>query len=265
MRKMKLLLNLLFIAFVSATATATATASSLDTILETKTLKIGVSLFEPWVIKNKQGNLDGFEIQVAKQLAKDMGVNPEFVLVEWEELLPSLEQEKIDIIIAGMAITPERALRINFTNPYANSGISLAACIAQTKHMNALEELNNPKVTIGVVSNTVSEQLASNVFNNAKVKSFVKSEDAIKAVISGDIHALVESSPVPEFLALEHPEQVDVPLSRPLLSYKAGMAINKGEQEFLNYLNAWITAREAEGWLPAKHKYWFESLDWKKE
>ena len=38
-----------------------------------------------------------------------------------------------------------------------------------------------------------------------------------------------------------------------------------GEQEFLNYLNAWITARDAEGWLSAKHKFWFESLDWKNE
>jgi len=240
-------------------------ASTLEKVLKTGTIRIGVSLFEPWAIKNKNGELNGFEIQIAKQLAKDLGANPEFRVVEWENLIDVLESKEIDIIISGMAITPERALRINFSNPYASSGISLAACISQTKDMEALEELNNSKVTIGAVSNTVSEQLAGQVFGKAKIKSFVRSEDAISAILEGEIHALVESSPVPQFLAMKYPDQVDAPLSKPLLSYKTGMAVNKGEQEFLNYLNAWITARVAEGWLPAKHKYWFESLEWEKD
>lgn len=243
----------------------TCCASSLDHVLKTGTLSIGISLFEPWVIKNDKGELDGFEIQVAKQLAKDLGVIPDFKVVEWEELINELEDKEFDIIIAGMAITPERALRINFSNPYSNSGISIAACLAQTKNMDSLDELNNSKITIGAVSNTVSEKLAQRYFNKAKIKSYIKSEDAINAVLQGDIHALVESSPVPKFLAMKHPDLVDVPLSKPLLSYKTGMAVNKGDQDFLNYLNAWITARDAEGWLPAKHKYWFESLDWKKD
>ena len=204
-------------------------ANTFDQVLKTGALRIGVSLFEPWVIKNQKGNLDGYEVQIAKQLAKDMGVKPEFKVLEWEDLIETLEAKQIDIIIAGMAITPERALRINFSNPYASSGISIAACIAQTKNMNALDELNNSKVTIGAVSNTVSEQLAGQIFSKAKLKSFVKSEDAINAVLEGEIHALVESSPVPQFLAMKHPEQVDVPLSKPLLSYKTGMAVNKGE------------------------------------
>ena len=240
-------------------------ANTFEQVLKTGTIRIGVSLFEPWAIKNKDGELDGFEIQIAKQLAKDLGAKPEFKVVEWENLIDALESKEIDVIIAGMAITPERALRINFSNPYASSGISLAACISQTEDMQSLDELNNPKVTIGAVSNTVSEKLAGQVFSKAKIKSFVKSEDAINAVLEGEIHALVESSPGPKLLAMKYPEQVDVPLSKPLLSYRTGMAVNRGEQEFLNYLNAWITARDAEGWLPAKHKYWFESLEWNKD
>ena len=243
----------------------TSYANTLENVLKTGTIRIGVSLYEPWVIKNQKGELDGYEIQIAKQLANDLGVTPEFKVIDWEVLINELEHNAIDIIIAGMAITPERALRINFSNPYSNSGISIAACLAQTKNMDSLSELNNSKITIGAVSNTVSEELARRYFNKAKIKSFTKSEEAINAVVKGEIHALVESSPVPEFLAMTHPDEVDVPLSKPLLSYKTGMAVNKGEQEFLNYLNAWITARDADGWLSAKHKFWFESLDWKKD
>ena len=242
-----------------------ALADSLSNILKSEKLRIGVSLYEPWVIKNKQGDLDGYEIQIAKQLASDLGVKAEFVLMEWENLLATLNANKIDIIIAGMAITPERALYANFTIPYADSGISIAANIAKTKTIDSLDELNNSQVTIGAVSNTVAVNVAAQVFNKANVKQFVKSEDAIQALLDGSIFALVESSPIPQFLALQHPGLVDAPLSKPLLSYKAGMAVNKGEQEFLNYLNAWITSRDAEGWIPAKHKYWFESLEWKRE
>ena len=238
-------------------------ADSLSNILKSEKLRVGVSLYEPWVIKNKYGELDGFEIQIAKQLASDLGVNAEFVLMEWENLLTTLNANKIDIIIAGMAITPERALRANFTIPYADSGISIAANIAKTKTINSLDELNSPQITIGAVSNTVAVNVAVQVFNKANVKQFVKSEEAIQALLNGNIYALVESSPIPQFLALQHPGLVDAPLSKPLLSYKAGMAVNKGEQELLNYLNAWITARDAEGWIPVKHKYWFKSLDWK--
>ena len=242
-----------------------AQADTLANALKDGVLRIGVSIYEPWVMKNKDGELYGYEIQVAEQLAKDLGVKADFHVVEWEELIRALNDDKIDIIISGMAITPQRALMVNFSHPYGDSGVSLAANVQQTKDIKSLKELNTPNVTLGVVADTVSDPVAHSIFDKANIKKFVKNDDAVKALLEGDIHALIEASPVPKFLALEHPDIIDAPLSKPLLSYKAGMAVNKGEQEFLNYLNAWITARDAEGWLPAKHMHWFDSLDWKSD
>ena len=240
-------------------------ADTLANALNDGVLRIGVSIYEPWVMKDKEGQLYGYEVQVAEQLAKDLGVKADFHLLEWEELIGALNDKKIDIIISGMAITPQRALMVNFSQPYGESGVSLAANMQRTKDIKSLKELNSPNVTLGVVADTVSDPIADSIFDKANIKKFVKSDNAVKALLDGDIHALIESSPVPKFLALEHPDVIDAPLSKPLLSYKAGMAVNKGEQEFLNYLNAWVTARDAEGWLPAKHKYWFDSLDWKSD
>lgn len=241
-----------------------AFADILDNILDKGVLRVGVSIYEPWVMQNKDGDLYGYEIQVAKQLAKDLDVNIEFKIVDWAELIGTLKKNEIDIIISGMAITPKRALKINFSHPYADSGVSLAANIEKTKNINSLLELNSSDVIIGVVSDSVSEPVAVKVFDKAAIKSFIKSEDAIEALLKNDLHALIEASPVPKFLALEYPSKVDAPLTKPLLSYKSAMAVNKGEQELLNYLNSWIIARETEGWLTAKHQYWFDSLDWKK-
>ncbi len=215
-------------------------------------------------MQKKEGRLYGHEIQIAKQLANDLGVEPEFKIVDWENIISALEKKEFDIIIAGMAITPKRALRVNFSNAYGAAGIGIVANLEKTKHTNSLGELNNTKIKIGAVSGTVSEKVAKQIFYRATVETFVHDDEATKAVLAGDIHALVASSPGPKFLELLHPKTVDVPLSKPLLSYKTGMAVNKGEQDFLNYLNAWITSKEADGWLKAKHDYWFNSLQWKK-
>lgn len=242
----------------------TVSADALNNVLSKGILRVGVSLYEPWVMQNKDGDLYGYEIQVAEQLAKDLSVSIEFKIVEWSDLLSALNEKEIDIIISGMAITPSRALRVNFSDPYGDSGVSIAASIEKTKNINSLVELNSSNVIIGVVSDSVSEPVAVKVFDQATIKSFTKSEDAIQALLKNDLHALIEASPVPKFLALEYPSKVDAPLTKPLLSYKSAMAVNKGEQELLNYLNSWIIARSTEGWLTAKHQYWFDSLDWKK-
>lgn len=257
--------GLILVFVVTSLGVSTSQADVLDKVLESGKLRVGVSIFEPWAMKKPSGELHGFEIQVAKQLAKDLGVAPEFKIVDWENIISSLESKEFDVIIAGMAITPKRALRLNFSIPYASSGIGIVANLDQTKNISSIGELNTSKSKIGAVSGTVSENLAKKVFYEATHKLFISSEEAINAVVAGDIHALVASSPTPNFVRLTYPKKVDVPLSKPLLSYKAGIAVNKGEQEFLNYLNAWITARETEGWLGAKHDYWFNSLQWKKE
>jgi polar amino acid transport system substrate-binding protein len=76
------------------------------------------------------------------------------------------------------------------------------------------------------------------------------------------VHGYVEDEPIPTFLALENPGVIDVPMARPLLVSRAGFAVNKGDPDFLAFLNAWITAREADTWLPTTASYWFKSLAW---
>ncbi len=255
--------SILCLLIFSSFASKSLYADAFNDIVKSGVLRVGVSLYEPWAFKDDNGDLNGFEIQMARQLASDLGVEPKFIVIEWPELINSLESKKIDVIISGMAITPERALRVNFSNPYASSGIDLAASLLKTKHIESLEELNDPKVLIGVVSKTVPEKLAKKLFGRATIKSFNTHDEVRKSMLDGELHVWIDSAPIPRYLALEYPEKIDNPLNEPLVGYKAGMAINKNEQELLNYLNAWITARDADSWISSRRKFWFESLDWK--
>jgi polar amino acid transport system substrate-binding protein len=241
-----------------------ASADVLNNILEKGTMRVGVALFTPHTMQDKSGGLSGFEIEVAKNLARDLGAATEFKVYNWEDIIKALEDDEIDIILGGMAITPERALKISFTQPYTESGIGLATNTKMTKKVKKLGDLNNPKYSVAVVADTVSHDFVKRHFDKIEVKSFKTSEEAKNAVTSGEAHVFVGSVPQPRFLALSYPKKVDSPLKKPLLPYKIGMAVNKGEQEWLNFLNSWITARQADKWLTVTHKYWFDNLSWQK-
>jgi polar amino acid transport system substrate-binding protein len=240
-----------------------AAARDLQDVLNAGTLRVGVTLFAPWAARGAGGELVGFEVDVARQLAADMDVQAQFLTYDVDRLIPALESGEIDLIAAGMTITPERALHVNFSKPYAESGIGLATHVARTASVTDATALDSETYTIAAVEDSVGAQLARRLWPRARVQIFASVEAASEALLAGEVHGYVEDEPVPTFLALENPGVIDVPTGRPLLASPAGFAVGKGDPDFLAFLNAWITAREADTWLPTTAGYWFESLRWR--
>lgn len=234
-------------------------------ILSSGELKVGVALYSPWVLKAKNGVLVGAEIDIARRLAKDMGVKIDWVTKPWDQLIPALETGEVDIIVAGMSITPERALRVNFSQPYGFSGVSLVANKEMTKAFTGFAQLNDKSVKIGVVKGTVAADVAQRIFEKAEIKVFADNNELVKQLLKGQLHAYVESDPLPKYLSLQHPDKLDLPLSQPLLSTREAFAVRKGDSDFIFFLNAWVNAREADGIIGSIRRYWFESLDWQQE
>lgn len=246
----------------SAATLADSKSRSFEQILKSGQLRIAVSVFPPWVMRAKDGQLVGSEIDMGRRLAADMGVAPKFSEYEWKQLIPALKRGDVDIIISGMAIKPDRALKVNFSRPYGNSGIGLVANTALTEDFKSLDELKQPGVKIAVVEGTVSAELAERLFSKAKLIRFSSGSKLEEALLKGKVHAVIASNPLPKFIALKYPDKVDLPLTSDLLSFREGMAINKGEFDFLNFLDSWIIARTADAWIPTTRKYWLESLEW---
>ncbi len=113
--------------------------SVIEAIKERGAIKIGLSIFTPWSMRDKNGELIGFELDVGRQLAEDMGVEAEFIPTSWDGIIPAIVSGKFDVIISGMTTTPERNLTINFTDPYAYSGLTMLVNTKMTEGM-ALED-----------------------------------------------------------------------------------------------------------------------------
>jgi polar amino acid transport system substrate-binding protein len=239
-----------------------AHADVLDTILERGTIRVGVAEFVPWTLKNKDGELIGFEIDVARKVASDMGVAAEFQVYVWEDIIPALQNGEIDMIAGGMAITPGRALQLNFSRPLAMSGVGLATHIKMTADIASLKELDNPDIVITTVKDTFAANTATMMFPNADIKIFADRSAAEEAILEGRAHAYLASLPEVQFLMLKNSDVVDLPITEPLVANSEALAVKKGEQQLLNFLNAWVTARKSDKWLSSSRDYWFTSLDW---
>ena len=239
-----------------------ADADVLDDILDRGSIRVGVAEFVPWTIRTKSGELIGFEIDVAKKIASDMGVKAEITVYQWEKIIPALQQGEIDVIAGGLAITPKRALQVNFSRPLATSGVTLATNTRKTQNIKSLKDLNNDRVIITVVADTLALSVAQTFFDQAIIKVYPTSALAEKDVLEARAHAYVASVPEVNFLALKNVGKIDVPMAEPIMASSEGLAVKKGEQELVNFLDAWVVARQTDKWLTTAHDYWFETIDW---
>ena len=239
--------------------------STIENALKRGVLRVGLSTFVPWAMKDKTGKLIGFEIDVANRLAQDTGVEIEFVPTKWAGIIPALLTGKFDVIIGGMGILPQRNLKVNFTIPYDYSGMSIVAHKQQAAGFKRLEEFDRPEVKIAARLGSTAEMAVRKHMPQAKLKLFDDESQVIQELRSGRVHALVASAPLPTFLALENPEVLFLPLQETFTREPIGFAVRKGDVDTLNYFNNWIRVVEAEGWLKERKQYWFYTKEWEKQ
>lgn len=254
------------LAAVCAVGLGTAHAEGvLEDIQKRGTLKVGMSTFVPWAMRDKEGNLMGFEIDVATKVAEDMGVKVEFVPTAWSGIIPALLAKKFDIIIGGMSITPQRNLTVNFTSPYAHSGQQMAANKELAGDFKSLDDYNSSDVTISCRRGATPCNIAQKMFPKATVRRFDDDAQAFQEVVNGNAHATISSAPKPRFWSEAHPEKVYLPFGdENLTEGNEAFALRKGDADAVNYFSNWILVNTSNGWLESTHDHWFKSQSaWK--
>ena len=236
--------------------------STIEQVMKRGVLKVGMSTFVPWAMNDKQGQLVGFEIDVAKRLAADLGVKVEFIPTKWAGVIPALLTGKFDVIIGGMGIRPDRNQKVNFSIPYDYTGQAIVANKKLAAGFKTLEDFNKPEVTIAARLGSTSVTAAKQFMPRAKLTLFDDESQAYQEVINGNAHAMVGSAPTPAFQALKYPETLFSPIEGTFTKEPNGFAVRKGDYDTINYFNNWITVVTAEGWLKEIKHYWFETKDW---
>lgn len=146
--------SLLTTALILGTLSATtARSAAAPTTLTPGTLTIGMEgTYAPFTFKDAQGNLTGFDVDIARAVAARLKLKPQFVLTEWSGILAGLQAGKFDAVVNQVGITPERQKSIAFSAPYAYSSPQIIVKKTGAAYK-TLAELKGKRVGVGLGSN----------------------------------------------------------------------------------------------------------------
>ena len=242
---------------------ALTSESVIETIKNNGVMRVGLSTFKPWAMRDKKGDLIGFEIDLANKLAADMDVDVEFIPTAWDGIIPSLVGGKFDIIISGMSVKTSRNMTLNFTDPVIYSGLALISNIEMTKGF-TLEDYNNENVILSVRRGTTPATTLAELFPKAQLLQFDEEGASTQEVVNGNAHATMGSRPTPALDVASYPDVLEVGLNgREFNPAFEAFAVRKGDFDALNLLNNWIKINTHSGFIKEREEYWFGSQDWK--
>ena len=244
------------------TRQAVAGDSVIEQIKQRGSLIVGLSTFIPWAMLDKNGELIGFEIDVARKLAEDMGVEAEFVPTAWDGIIPALISGTFDVIISGMSVTAQRNLTVNFTEPYAYSGLRVVVSRDQEGKITRLEDMNKADFRIAVRRGATPVTFAQEALPKARLLQFDDDGAAIQEVLNGNADAVIASEPAPSSYAAEYPDKVFIPFDDLFSMTAEAFALRKGDPDALNFFDNWIAVNWRDGFLEERHDYWFRTQDW---
>jgi len=265
------LVAFLFVGFLFSTAAmgadiGLAKKSHIEKILQRGELRVGFeSGYVPFEMTDKTGKFIGFDMDFGRRLAKAMGVKFVPINTAWDGIIPALMTDKFDIIMGGMTITQERNLKILFADPYIVVGQSILLNKKHEGKVLSYKDLNDPKFILTSRMGTTGEQAIKRMIPKATYKGFESEAEAGLEVINGKADALVYDLPFCGFLYGSQGKGKTVFLNQPFTYEPLAWAINKGDPDFLNYLNNFLRQSKGDGFYEQVYNKWIIGSDWKKE
>jgi len=219
--------------------------------------------YVPFEMRDKHGRIIGFDVDISKKMAKDMGVKLKLVPTAWDGIISALITNKCDIIISGMTITQQRNLKVTFANPYFLVGQTL---LVNKKHagVKSYKDLDKKGMVITTKLGTTGEIAARKLFKHATVKTFDSESAAVQEVLNNRADAFIYDKPYNELFMAGKGKGKLIFLKEDLTYEPLGFAINHGDPDFLNWLNNFLRQIKHDGTYDKFYKKWFQSTDWLK-
>ena len=217
-----------------------------------KKVRIGTEgAYPPFNYIDKDGKLQGFDIDIAKALCEKMGSSCEFVVQDWDGLIPGMLAKKYDCIIASMSITEERKKKVDFTNKYYMKPARFV--IKKSEALDLFKEGIKGK-TVGAQRATVSENFLRDNFGKiVQIKSYATQDEANMDLVAGRVDLLIADSVVLLGGFLEKEQGKDYMFVGPGFVDKewfgdgVGIAVRKGDDDLRKKLNQAIEDIRSDG------------------
>jgi polar amino acid transport system substrate-binding protein len=228
---------------------------SIQAQAQTRMLKVGVSFYDPpFVILGASNQVYGFDISLMEHVCKTMGYECQFTPMPFNELLDSIELNKIDFAISSIIITPERTARVNFSVPYLVSKTRFLAVKQPDEKPFTLQSLANKK--IGLADKAFAEQLRLLGLDDSQFVVFTRDDALIQALNDGKVDVGLIDNPSAIYWQ-EHSSGVLEAKGRPMVyGLGLGVAVSPANQNLIPALNmAILEYQNSDNFINDYHKY----------
>ena len=245
------------VAFSLMAATAAKAESVLQEIVSGGVLKVGTTGdWNPMTMKDPATNsYTGYDIDVMTEMAKDLGVEVEFVATDWKTLVNGVIAGRYHIT-GSASIAPKRAKVAGYSSSY----FSLAT-VPLTSKDNAGKfsdwgDLDKSDVIVAATLGTTQEQQVKQFFPNAQHKIVEAPARDYQEVLAGRADAHITSNVEAYKLVAKYPELMIVPVEQPKARTPIAMLMPQADQVWINYVNTWIKLKQERGFFDELGRKW---------
>ncbi|MBL0713830.1 MAG: transporter substrate-binding domain-containing protein, partial [Desulfosarcina sp.] len=255
MKKSIIALSLVFLLSLMFAPLASAGAV-LDRIMQKGELLVGTTGQQPPMnATTKAGKLIGMDVDLAEAMGAALGVKVKFDTMIFADLLPALENGKVDMVISGMTATPARNKRVAFVGPYYVSGKGLLAKAERYAVMKAEEGLNTPEVTVAALKYSTSQKFAETLMPKARLITTDSYSEAIDLILEGKVDVLVADYPFCALTSYRYQDKGLAAGQSPLTFEPLGIAMAE-DALLINWVQNFLITLKGSGELKKMHPKW---------
>jgi len=232
--------------------------SLLHQVLERGVIRVGTTgTYFPFSLGDAATQtFKGYDIEVAEQLGKDLGVRVEFVLTTWPTIVAGLISSKYDIAASGITMTLDRMKTVAFTESYVRPTVVPVVRKADASKYSKWQDLDTPDTTIAVMLGTSAEKTVKASFTKAKIISVEPPAQDWQEVLAGRAKAAINDNLSYARVVKRNPTLSMVDVEHPLSASLNGLMTVQGDQVWLNWLNAFIAIHKEDGFFDRLHEKW---------
>lgn len=241
----------LLILFISLMASTATRADTLEHIKSSGVMTFGIVTDQvPYGFINEKGQNDGYDIDIAKMMAKDLGVTAKFIPVTAANRIPLLLTGKVDMLICVLGMYPDRAKVVQYLKPYAASAVELYA--AKSTNIKSMADLAGHNVAVARGS-SVDKMLTASAPSGTNIQRFDDDSSAVQALVSGQSDVLAGYSNYYLPLQKSSPNKFE---SKVTLEVEyLGIAVQKNQKSYTDWANNVLDKNKAQ--VLADYKKWF--------
>jgi Na+/H+-dicarboxylate symporter len=229
--------------------------NQLESIIKRGKLRVGYNRENlPFSYHNEKGDLVGFDVELMHELSRELGVEPEFVPWTYETLFEDLQQNKFDVAIGGLIVTPERLTKANFSEPYMNITRSVVVEDFRRHKFKTWHSIDEKLTTsLGVVGENRAEDI-KRALPNTDVEILETYREFFTDNPKG-IDALVISAEAGSAWTIIYPSY-SVVVPAPHVKAHAGLAMPLGDSDFGGFVDDWLKLKKTSGLITTLYDKW---------